>query len=57
MPLLVVGGVALDCVEPNAQACAKLMARVGNCGCDIRLSVDGRQEPAHFEPAVRKRKI
>ncbi len=57
MPLLVVGGVALDCVEPNAQAWAKLMARVGNCGCDIRLSVDGRQEPAHFEPAVRKRKI
>jgi hypothetical protein len=39
------------------------MARVGeefplqcpNCGGDIRLRGDGRQEPAHFEPEVRKR--
>jgi hypothetical protein len=45
-------------------AWAKLMARVGegfplecpNCGGDIRLRGDGRQEPAHFEPEVRKRK-
>jgi hypothetical protein len=44
-------------------AWAKLMARVGeelplecpNCGGDIRLRADGRQEPAHFEPEVRKR--
>ena len=44
-------------------AWAKLMARVGeefplecpNCGGDIRLRVDGRQEPAYFEPEVRKR--
>ena len=44
-------------------AWAKLMARVGeefplecpNCGGDIRLREDGRQEPAHFEPEVRKR--
>ena len=42
---------------------AKLMARVGeevplkcpNCGGDIQLREDGRQEPAHFEPEVRKR--
>jgi hypothetical protein len=26
-----------------------------NCGGDIRLREDGRQEPAHFEPEVRKR--
>ena len=40
------------------------MARVGEefplecpgCGGDIRLREDGRQEPAHFEPEVRKRK-
>jgi hypothetical protein len=40
------------------------MARVGEefplecpaCGGDIRLRVDRRQEPAHFEPEVRKRK-
>jgi hypothetical protein len=39
------------------------MARVGeefplqcpNCGGDIRLRGDGRQEPAHFELEVRKR--
>ena len=45
-------------------AWAKLMARVGeefplecpNCGGDIRLREDGRQEPAYFEPEVRKRK-
>ena len=45
-------------------AWAKLMARVGEefplecpaCGGDIRLREDGRQEPAHFEPEVRKRK-
>jgi hypothetical protein len=44
-------------------AWAKLMARVGEefpracptCGGDIRLREDGRQEPAHFEPEVRKR--
>ena len=44
-------------------AWAKLLARVGEefppecpaCGCDIRLRGDGRQEPAHFEPEVRKR--
>ena len=44
-------------------AWAKLMARVGGvvstgvptCGGDIRLRGDGRQEPAHFEPEVRKR--
>ncbi len=44
-------------------AWAKLMARVGeefpfacpNWGGDIRLREDGRQEPAHFEPEVRKR--
>jgi hypothetical protein len=44
-------------------AWAKLMARVGeefplecpNCGGDIRLREDGRQELAHFEPEVRKR--
>ncbi len=43
-------------------AWAKLLARVGeafplacpNCGGDIRLIADGRQEPASFEPAVRK---
>jgi hypothetical protein len=45
-------------------AWAKLMARVGEefplecpgCGGDIRLRGDRRQEPAHFEPEVRKRK-
>ncbi|MEI6239585.1 MAG: hypothetical protein WCR51_04290 [Planctomycetia bacterium] len=45
-------------------AWAKLMARVGEevplacpgCGGDIRLRGDGRQEPAHYEPEVRKRK-
>jgi hypothetical protein len=45
-------------------AWAKLLARVGEefplecpaCGGDIRLRVDRRQEPAHFEPEVRKRK-
>ncbi len=26
-----------------------------NCGGDIRLREDGRQEPAHFEPEVRTR--
>ncbi len=39
------------------------MTRVGeefplqcpNCGGDIRLRGDGRQEPVHFEPEVRKR--
>ncbi len=39
------------------------MARVGEefpvacaeCGADIRLRADGRQEPASFEPEVRKR--
>jgi len=44
-------------------AWAKLMARVGeefllecpNCGGDIRLRGAGRQEPASFEPEVRKR--
>jgi hypothetical protein len=44
-------------------AWAKLMARMGeefplqcpSCGGDIRLREDGRQEPAHFEPEVRKR--
>ncbi len=44
-------------------AWAKLMARVGEefpracptCGGDIQLREDGRQEPAHFEPEVRKR--
>jgi hypothetical protein len=44
-------------------AWAKLLARVGeafplacpNCGGDIRLIADGRQEPASVEPAVRKR--
>jgi hypothetical protein len=44
-------------------ASATLMARVGeefplqcpNCGGGIRLRGDGRQEPAHFEPEVRKR--
>jgi hypothetical protein len=44
-------------------AWAKLMARVAeefplecpNCGVDIRPRDDGRQEPAHFEPEVRKR--
>jgi hypothetical protein len=44
-------------------AWAKLLARLGeefplecpNCGGDIRLRGDGRQEPAHFEPEVRKR--
>ena len=44
-------------------AWAKLMARVGEevplecpaCGGDIRFRGDGRQEPAHFEPEVRKR--
>ena len=44
-------------------AWAKLMARVGeefplecpNCGGDIRLRADGRQEPAYVEPEVRKR--
>jgi hypothetical protein len=44
-------------------AWAKLMARVReefplecpNCGGDIRPREDGRQEPAHFEPDVRKR--
>jgi len=28
---------------------------VPTCGGDIRLREDGRQEPAHFEPEVRKR--
>jgi hypothetical protein len=45
-------------------AWAKLMARVGEefplecpaCGGDIRLRGDGRQEPAHLEPEVHKRK-
>ena len=45
-------------------AWAKLMARVGEefplecpgCGGDIRLRGDRRQQPAHFEPEVRKRK-
>jgi hypothetical protein len=45
-------------------AWAKLMARVGeefplqcpSCSGDIRLRGDRRQEPAHFEPEVRKRK-
>ncbi|NCY02019.1 MAG: hypothetical protein EBX36_03685 [Planctomycetia bacterium] len=45
-------------------AWATLMARVGRsfrpsapgCGGDIRLGGDCRQEPAHFEPEVRKRK-
>ncbi len=49
---------------PPGQAWAKLLARVGEefplecpaCGGDIRLRVDRRQEPAHFEPEVRKRK-
>jgi hypothetical protein len=44
-------------------AWAKLMARLGEespfacpgCGGDIRRRVGGRQEPAHFEPEVRKR--
>jgi hypothetical protein len=44
-------------------AWAKLMARVceefpfacPGCGGDIRRRGDGRQEPAHFEPEVRKR--
>ena len=44
-------------------AWAKLMARVGEefllqcpgCGGDIRPREDGRQEPTHFEPEVRKR--
>jgi len=27
-----------------------------NCGGDIRPLADGRQEPASFEPEVRKRK-
>jgi hypothetical protein len=44
-------------------AWAKLMARVGEefplacptCGGDIRRRGDGRQEPARFEPEVRKR--
>jgi len=43
---------------------AKLLARVGeefplkspNCGGEIRPLADGRQEPASFEPEVRKRK-
>jgi hypothetical protein len=43
-------------------AWAKLMSWVGeefpldcpNCGGDIRLRDDGRQEPAHIEPEVRK---
>ena len=42
---------------------ASVRARVGeefplecpNCGVDIRRRGDGRQEPAHFEPEVRKR--
>ena len=45
-------------------AWAKLMARVAeefplecpNCGGDIRLRADGRQEPAYFELEVRTRK-
>ena len=45
-------------------AWAKLLARVGeefplacpNCGGVIRLVANGRQEPASFEPEVRKRK-
>ena len=45
-------------------AWAKLLARVGEefpltcprCGGDIRPLADGRQEPASFEPEVRKRK-
>ncbi|NCA11684.1 hypothetical protein EBR56_07730 [bacterium] len=41
-------------------AWAKPMARMGEefpleCGGDIRPRGDGRQEPAHFEPEVRKR--
>jgi len=48
---------------PHAKAWAKLMARVGEefpfeCparGCDILHRVSGRQEPAYFEPEVRKR--
>ena len=44
-------------------AWAKLLARVGEefplecpaCGGDIRLRIDGRREPARFEPEVRKR--
>ena len=44
-------------------AWAKLLARVGEefpvecpaCGGDIRLRIDGRREPALFEPEVRKR--
>ena len=57
-----------SCGKPRSHdtsriAWAKLMARVGEefpfacpgCGGDIRRRGDGRQEPAHFEPEVRKR--
>ena len=58
-----------SCGKPRSHdtsriAWAKLTARVGEefplecpgCGGDIRLRRDGRQEPAYFEPEVRKRK-
>jgi hypothetical protein len=58
-----------SCDKPRSHdspriAWAKLMARVGEefpvacpgCGGDIHRRVDRRQEPAHFEPEVRKRK-
>ena len=32
------------------------LLRALGCGGDIRFREDGRQEPAHFEPEVRKRK-
>jgi len=57
-----------SCDKPASHATfriawVKLMARVGEefpvacpgCGGDIRRRVDRRQEPAHFEPEVRKR--
>ena len=55
--------IFLDEIE-RLLCAAELMARVGEefplecpaCGGDIRLREDGRQEPAHFEPEVRKRK-
>ena len=31
------------------------ISAASSCGGDIRLREDGRQEPAHFEPEVRKR--